>query len=218
MIPSLLPSTGFTLVYSDWQRWLQPINGHRNGPYYKVNVERVTTTAFTLCCRNKHLSRHLFFLLKCICVGGTLEKCNPTWVPQSAEASQPTGWPCVASRMSTKMTHQLLSIFNSLDASPSNVPIVLEEAARENGEKNRLRWYVITLNGSSLPHPFIVPTASEIMKWKASFFSIYHKSCKSRHSYLWCQRKPLMAWLLKPAKSQSINTSKHPMWVVNSIW
>lgn len=67
------------------------------------------------------------------------------------------------------------------------------------GEKNRLRWYVITLNGSSLPHPFIVPTPSEIMKWKASFFffSIYHKSCKSSHSYLWCWRKPLTARLRK---------------------
>lgn len=59
-----------------------------------------------------------YFIFLCICVGGTLEKCNPAWVLQSAEASQPTGWPCVASRMSTKMTHQLLSIFNSLDASP----------------------------------------------------------------------------------------------------
>lgn len=29
----------------------------------------------------------------------------------------------------------LLSIFNSLDTSPSNVPILLEEATRENGEK-----------------------------------------------------------------------------------
>lgn len=38
---------------------------------------------------------------------------------------------------STKMTHQLLSIFNSLDASPSNVPILLAKAARENGERNR---------------------------------------------------------------------------------
>lgn len=129
-------------------------------------------------------------------------------VSQSAEASQPTGWPCVALHMSTKMTHQLLSIFNSLDASPSNVPILLGEAARENGEKNGPRWYVITLNGSSLPHSFIVPTPSEIMKWKASFFSIYHKSCKSSRSYLWCWRKPFIAWLLKPAKSQNINTSK----------
>ncbi len=141
----------------------------------------------------------------------------PAWVPQSAEASQPTGWPSVAPHMSTKMTHQLLSIFNSLDASPSNVPILSEEAARENGEKNRPRWYVITLNRSSLPHPFIVPTPSEIMKWKALFFSICHKSCKSNHSYLWCRRNPFTAWLLESAKSQSINTSKHPMWVVNSI-
>lgn len=31
-----------------------------------------------------------------------------------------------------------LAIFNSLDASPSNVPVLLEEAVSENGEKNRL--------------------------------------------------------------------------------
>lgn len=63
-IPSVLPSTCFTLVCSDWQRWLLPINGHRNRPYYKVpgcvNVQGVTKQTFTLCCRNKHLSRHLF--------------------------------------------------------------------------------------------------------------------------------------------------------------
>lgn len=72
-----------------------------------------------------------------LCGWNTEKKCNPAWVPQSAEASQPTGWPCVASHMSTKMTHQLLSIFNSLDGSPSNVPILSEEAARENGEKKQ---------------------------------------------------------------------------------
>lgn len=156
----------------------------------------VTKTAFTLCCRNKHLSRHLFFEMYLCGRNTEKKKRNPAWVPQSAEASQPTVRPCVASHMSTKMTHQLLSIFNSLDASPSNVPILLEEAARENGEKNRPRWYVITLNGSSLPHPFIVPAPSEIMKWKASFFPpIYHKSHKSSHSYLWCRRKPFTAWL-----------------------
>lgn len=56
-----------------------------------------------------------------------------------AAFSQPTDWPHVASHTSTKMTHQVLSKFNSLDASPSNVPILLEVAARENGEKNRPR-------------------------------------------------------------------------------
>lgn len=44
-----------------------------------------------------------------------------------------------ASHTKTKMAHQLLSIFNSLDTSPSNVPILSVEAAREDGEKNRRR-------------------------------------------------------------------------------
>lgn len=158
---------------------------------------------------------------KYLCGWTTVKKCNPAWVLQSARAGEQTGWPCVASHMSTRMTHWLLSKFNSLDASPSNVPILLGEGASEIGEKNKLRWYVIMLNGCSLPHPFIVPTPSEIMKWKASFFffSICHKSCKSSHSYLWCRKKLFTAWLLESAKSQSINNSKHPtMWVVNSIW
>lgn len=144
---------------------------------------------------------------------------------QSAEASQPTGWPCVASHMSTKMTHQLSSIFNSLDGSPSNVPIISEEAARENGEKNRPRWYVITLNGSSLPHPFIVPTHLEIMKWKEGyfffffFFSYLTINPKSPAALIYgVKENPLQAWLLKSAKFQSINTGEHTMWVVNSIW
>lgn len=65
------------------------------------------------------------------------KKCNSAWVLQSAEAIQSTSRPCVALYMSTKMRHQLLSIFRSLDGSPSNVPILSEKAARENGEKKQ---------------------------------------------------------------------------------
>lgn len=72
-----------------------------------------------------------------LCGWCTEKQHNPACVPQSAEAGQLTGWPCVASHMNTKMTHQLLSIFNSLDASPSNVPILLDEAARENGKEKQ---------------------------------------------------------------------------------
>lgn len=55
--------------------------------------------------------------------------------------------------MSTEMTRRLLAIFNLLDASPPNVPVLLEKAVSENGEKNRLKRYVITLNGAS--HVFL---------------------------------------------------------------
>lgn len=62
------------------------------------------------------------------------------------------------------MTRPVLAIFNQLDASPSNVPILSEEAVSEKGEKNRPRRYVITLNGRSLPHPFNASVPLEIMK------------------------------------------------------
>lgn len=63
------------------------------------------------------------------------------------------------------MTRPALAIFNLLDASPSNVPVLLEEAVSENGEKNRPKRHVITLYGRSLPHPLIASVPLEIMKW-----------------------------------------------------
>lgn len=58
------------------------------------------------------------------------------------------------------MTRRLLAIFNLLDASPPNVPVLLEKAVSENGEKNRLMRYVITLNGAS--HVFFLILDNEI--------------------------------------------------------
>lgn len=139
-------------------------------------------------------------------------------MPLSAGASQPTGWPRVASHMSIGMTHQLPSKFNSLDASPSNVPILLEEAAREDGVKKQAE---VICNYTEWIRP---PTSFHCthtlrdneMEGRLLFF-IYHKSCESSRSYLRCQRNPFTASLLKAVKSLSINTSKHPMWVVDSI-
>lgn len=81
-IPSVLPSTCITLVCFDRQRRLLAINGDRNRPYYNVagcrNVEGVKKTAFTLGCRNKHLSRHLFwniFVLVDHCKNEALHGC-----------------------------------------------------------------------------------------------------------------------------------------------
>lgn len=102
---------------------------------------------------------------------------NPAWVPQSAEASQTTSWPCVALHMSTKMTHQLSSIFNSLDASLSNVLILLENAAKENGEKQA---EVICNYTEWIQPPTSFHCANTLRDNEMEgmlFFPIYHKSC-----------------------------------------
>lgn len=63
---------------------------------------------------------------------------KPALVRQSAETSQQTGWPCVASHMNTKMTHQLSSIFNSMDASLSSVPVPSEQAVGEKWRETQV--------------------------------------------------------------------------------
>lgn len=142
---------------------------------------------------------HFFPPLKCICWGGTLKK-KKNATPHGCcnllrPFSRPAGlvWLCIcAPRWDINSCLYLDHWTALLPMFPSFQKRLPGRMAR----KNRLRWYVITLNGSSLSHPFIVPTRSEIMKWKACVFSyIYYKSCKSGHSYLWCQRKGSSAWL-----------------------
>lgn len=73
-------STHFTLISSDWQRWLQAITAHRNRLHYWEwlqvcgRSDGISVHTF-LRCRNKQLSWHV--VLKCICVGRTRENSTP---------------------------------------------------------------------------------------------------------------------------------------------
>ena len=144
---------------------------------------------------------------------------NPAWVLQSAEASQPTGWPCVASHISTEMTHRLSSIFNSLDASPSNVPILLEKAARENGREKQAEVICNYTEWIQPPTSFHCTHTLRDNEMEGYFFFLFFSFTINPASLATLiygvEENPLQ---LDSAKSRSINTSKHPLWVVNSIW
>lgn len=48
-----------------------------------------------------------------------------------------------------------------------------ENKRKKRKEREKKKRCVITVRGWGLPHPLIVPTPSEIMKWKESFLSFF---------------------------------------------